>query len=205
MTTQPPSGTIWKPGLESLRDRGSSPSQVGKIRLRSKPKGQIRRETILVLLRPDCLVACHCGDVLKRFEQAGLEIIGCKMALLSDGVLAKHCVHVYNRPFYPVLKSYMQSSPVIALALAGHNAVAQVGDLMGPTDSPKAAKDTILGDYEKNATMNVVHGSESPENAAAEIDKFFTGNELFDVTTRKALSKMKHRSKTVNLLAGMPA
>lgn len=140
MTSQPPSGTIWKSGLESSRDRGSSPSQVRKIRLRAKPKGQIRRETTLVLLKPDCLAACHCGDVLKRFEQAGLEIIGCKMTLLSDRVLAEHYAHVYNRPFYPALKSYMRSSPVIALLLAGDNALVQVRDLMGPTDSRKAGK-----------------------------------------------------------------
>jgi hypothetical protein len=104
MTTQPASGTIWKSGIESLRDRGSSPSQVGKIRLRSKPKGQIRRETILVLLKPDCLVACHCGDVLKRFEQAGSEIIGCKMTLLSDRVLAEHYAHVYKQAVLPGLE-----------------------------------------------------------------------------------------------------
>jgi nucleoside-diphosphate kinase len=139
------------------------------------------RETTLVLLKPDCLAARHCGDVIKRFEQAGLEIIGCKMILLSDQVLAEHYAHVSDRPFYPALRSFMQSSQVIALALAGQNAVAVVRDLMGPTDSRKAPKGTIRGDYGKNAMTNVVHGSDSPANAAAEIKRFFADNELFDV------------------------
>ena len=139
------------------------------------------RETTLVLLKPDCLAAGQCGDVIKRFEQAGLEIIGCKMVLLSDQVLAEHYAHVSDRPFYPDLKSFMQSSPVIALALAGENTVAQVRDLMGPTDSRKAAKGTIRGDYGTDAMANVVHGSDSPGNAAVEIKRFFADKELFDI------------------------
>ena len=139
------------------------------------------RETTLVLLKPDCLAARHCGDVIKRFEQAGLETIGCKMVLLSEQVLAEHYAHVSDRPFYPDLKSFMQSSPVIALALTGENAVAQVRDLMGPTDSRKAAKGTIRGDYGTDAMANVVHGSDSPGNAAAEIKRFFVDKELFDI------------------------
>ncbi len=111
------------------------------------------------------------------------------MILLSDQVLAEHYAHVSDRPFYSALKSYMQSSPVIALLLAGDNAVAQVRDLMGPTDSRKAGKGTIRGDYGKNARANVVHGSDSPENAAAEIKRFFTDNELIDVTPRRLRRK----------------
>jgi len=96
-------------------------------------------------------------------------------------VLAEHYAHVSDRPFFPDLKSFMRSSPVIALALAGENAVAQVRDLMGPTDSRKAAKGTIRGDYGTDAMANVVHGSDSPGNAAAEIKRFFVDKELFDI------------------------
>ena len=88
-------------------------------------------ETTLVLLKPDCLADRRCGDVIKRFEASGLEIVGCKMMLLADGVLAEHYAHVMDRPFYPGLKSFMQSSPVIALALSGENAVSLVRDLIG--------------------------------------------------------------------------
>ena len=142
-------------------------------------------ETTLVLLKPDCLADRRCGDVIKRFESSGLEIVGCKMMLLADEVLAEHYAHVMDRPFYPGLKSFMQSSPVIVLALLGENAVARVRDLMGPTDSRKAPKGTIRGDFGKDVMINVVHGSDSPENAALELKRFFSESELFEFTVRR--------------------
>jgi len=138
-------------------------------------------ETTLVLLKPDCLAARHCGEVITRFEAAGLEIVGCKMMLLSDHTLDEHYAHVSDRPFYPELKSFMQTSPVIVLALSGENAVARVRELMGPTDSRKAAKGTIRGDFGKDTMVNVVHGSDSPENAIVELKRFFAPDELFEV------------------------
>jgi nucleoside-diphosphate kinase len=142
-------------------------------------------ETTLVLLKPDCLADRHCGDVISRFEASGLEIIGCKMMLLADGVLAEHYSHIKDRPFYPELKSFMQSSPVIALALAGESAVTLVRDLLGPTDSRKAVKGTIRGDFGKDTMINVAHGSDSPENAALELKRFFADSELFEVTVKR--------------------
>jgi nucleoside-diphosphate kinase len=141
-------------------------------------------ETTLVLLKPDCLADRHCGNVISRFEASGLEIVGCKMMLLADVVLAEHYSHVMDRPFYPGLKSFMQSSPVIALALSGDNAVALVRDLMGPTDSRKAPKGTIRGDFGRDTMFNVVHGSDSPENAALELKRFFADSELFEFTVK---------------------
>ena len=137
-------------------------------------------ETTLVLLKPDCVAEKHCGEVITRFEQAGLDILGCKMLLLSEEVLAEHYAHVADRPFYPELRSFMQQSPVIALALNGEGAVKLVRDLMGPTDSRKAAKGTIRGDLGKDAMKNVIHGSDSPENAAIEVKRFFSDSELFE-------------------------
>jgi nucleoside-diphosphate kinase len=142
-------------------------------------------ETTLVLLKPDCIADRRCGDVTSRFEASGLEIVGCKMMLLADEVLAEHYSHVMDRPFYPDLKSFMQSSPVIALALSGENAVALVRDLMGPTDSRKAPKGTIRGDFGKDSMVNVVHGSDSPENAALELKRFFTETELFEFIVKR--------------------
>jgi len=137
-------------------------------------------ETTLVLLKPDCLTHHHCGEVIKRFEEAGLDIVGCKMMFLQDQVLADHYAHILNRPFYPELKAFMQSSPVIVLALSGDNAVALVRGLMGPTDSRKAEKGTIRGDFGNDVMTNVVHGSDSPESAAAELKQFFADTELFE-------------------------
>jgi nucleoside-diphosphate kinase len=142
-------------------------------------------ETTLVLLKPDCLADRHCGDVISRFEASGLEIVGCKMMLLADQVLDEHYAHVANRPFYPDLKSFMQSSPVIALAWSGENAVARVRDLMGPTDSRKAPKGSIRGDFGRDTMLNVVHGSDSPENAALELKRFFADSDLFEVSGKR--------------------
>jgi nucleoside-diphosphate kinase len=142
-------------------------------------------ETTLILLKPDCLADHHCGDVISRFEASGLGIVGCKMMLLADDLLAEHYAHVMDLPFYPGLKTFMQSSPVIALALSGENAVALVRDLMGPTDSRKAAKGTIRGDFGRDTMVNMVHGSDSPENAALELKRFFSESELFEFTTKR--------------------
>jgi nucleoside-diphosphate kinase len=141
-------------------------------------------ETTLVLLKPDCLADRHCGDVISRFEASGLEIVGCKMMLLGEDVLAEHYAHILDKPFYPELRTFMQKSPVIALALSGENAVALVRDLMGPTDSRKALKGTIRGDFGKDVMINVVHGSDSPENAALELKRFFAESELFEFTSK---------------------
>jgi nucleoside-diphosphate kinase len=142
-------------------------------------------ETTLVLLKPDCLADRHCGEVISRFEASGLEIDGCKMVFLPDDLLAEHYAHVRERPFYPELKAFMQRSPVIALALSGENAVAYVRELMGPTDSRKAAKGTIRGDFGRDAMFNVVHGSDSPENAAVELKRFFQESELYEFAGKR--------------------
>jgi nucleoside-diphosphate kinase len=141
-------------------------------------------ETTLLLLKPDCLAERRCGEVLKRFEGAGLEIVGCKMMLLTEQLLDEHYAHIADKPFYPNVKTFMQSSPVIVVALAGENAVARVRDLMGPTDSREAAPGTIRGDFGKDVMVNVVHGSDSPENAAAELRRFFSADELFGLAVR---------------------
>jgi nucleoside-diphosphate kinase len=142
-------------------------------------------ETTLVLLKPDCIAGKHCGDVVKRFEQAGLEIVGCKMMLLNETLLAEHYAHVATKPFYPGLREFMQSSPVIVLALSGDGAIMRVRDLIGPTDSRKAAKGTIRGDYGTDSMFNVVHASDSPDNAAVELKRFFNDLELFEPALKR--------------------
>jgi nucleoside-diphosphate kinase len=142
-------------------------------------------ETTLVLLKPDCLAAEQCGDVIKRFEQAGLAIVGCKMMTLNDALLAEHYAHVADRAFYPDLREFMQSSPVIVLALHGKKAVLRVRELIGPTDSRKAAKGTIRGDFGKDSMLNVVHASDSPENAVIELKRFFSDCELFEPALKR--------------------
>jgi nucleoside-diphosphate kinase len=121
----------------------------------------------------------HAGNVLNRFESAGFAVVGCKMLRLSPQVLREHYAHVATKPFYPEIEQFMSSTPVIVLALQGENIVAKVRDLLGPTDSRKAAKGTIRGDFGTDMMKNVVHASDSDENARTELARFFSANELF--------------------------
>ena len=135
-------------------------------------------EETLVLLKPDCLVGRNCGEVLKRFEEAGFLVFGVKMMRLSDEVLREHYAHLADKPFFPESQEFMQSSSVIALAMRGDNAITRVRDMVGPTDSTIAEKGTIRGDFGQDKMRNVVHASDSVENGQSELKRFFLENEL---------------------------
>jgi nucleoside-diphosphate kinase len=137
-------------------------------------------QTTLILLKPDCVSKGLCGEVLKRFENAGFVIRGMKMIQLTDEVLKDHYSHIADKPFFPEVASFMKSVPVIALALRGDNVIDRVRTLLGPTDSRKADKGTIRGDYGGDMMVNVAHASDSQENAEAELKRFFKADELFD-------------------------
>jgi nucleoside-diphosphate kinase len=137
-------------------------------------------ETTLILLKPDCVTKGHCGEVLSRFEKAGFHIRGCKMMALSKEILHEHYAHIASKPFFPEVEEFMQSSSVIAIALAADNAVAKVRELAGPTDSKKAAKGTIRGDFGVDVMVNIVHASDSLETAKVELVRFFEPKELFN-------------------------
>jgi len=137
-------------------------------------------ETTLILLKPDCVTKGHCGDVLQRFEKAGFRIRGFKMMRLDGELLREHYAHIAHKPFFPELEEFMQSSPVIALALQADHAIEKVRALAGPTDSKKAAPGTIRGDFGVDVMVNIVHASDSPEAARAELARFFQPGELFD-------------------------
>jgi nucleoside-diphosphate kinase len=123
----------------------------------------------------------HVGAVLSRFESAGFSVVGCKMMQLTSELLRDHYAHVADKSFYPEIEGFMSSRPVIAMALQGDDIVARVRDLLGPTDSRKAAKGTIRGDFGTEMMKNVVHASDSDENAAIEINRFFKPEEIFTV------------------------
>ncbi len=132
-----------------------------------------------VIFKPDCMEQKHVGNVLSRFESAGFSVIGCKMTRLTFALLREHYAHVADKPFYPEIEEFMSSRPVIMMALQGDNIVQQVRDLLGPTDSRKAAKGTIRGDFGTEMMKNVVHASDSDENAKIELARFFKAEELF--------------------------
>ena len=133
-----------------------------------------------VIFKPDCMAQRHVGNVLNRFETAGFTIVGCKMGQLTPALLRVHYAHVADKPFYPEIEAFMSSRPVIMMALQGENIVQQVRDLLGPTDSRKAAKGTIRGDFGSDMMTNVCHASDSDENAKAELARFFKAGELFN-------------------------
>ena len=135
-------------------------------------------EETLVLLKPDCLEGRNCGEVLKRFEEAGFDLFGVKMMRLSDEILREHYAHLADKPFFPEIQGFMQSSPVVALAMRGENAITRVRDMVGPTDSTVAEKGTIRGDFGQDKMKNVVHASDSVENGQAELKRFFAEGEL---------------------------
>ena len=136
-------------------------------------------ETTLILFKPDCVQKRLSGEVLRRLEAEGFRVRGLKMMQLSDAVLREHYAHVADKPFYPDIASFMQSSPVVALALEGENVIARVRDLLGPTDSTVAAEGTIRGDFGENKMVNMCHASDGPETAAEELKRFFAPGELF--------------------------
>ncbi len=137
------------------------------------------QETTLILLKPDAVSKALVGQALTRFEAAGLKIRGVRMLRFSDALLQEHYAHIASKPFFPDVQRFMQQTPVIALALAGENVVARVRDLLGPTDSKKAAKGTIRGDLGVDVMVNVCHASDSAETAQAELKRFFRDDELF--------------------------
>jgi nucleoside-diphosphate kinase len=136
-------------------------------------------EKTLIIFKPDCMEQRHVGNVLDRFEKAGFAIIGAKLLRLTPALLREHYAHVADKPFYPEIEQFMSSRPVLVMALEGDKIVLRVRDLLGPTDSRKAPKGTIRGDFGTEMMKNVVHASDSDENAAIEIARFFLPGEIF--------------------------
>ena len=137
-------------------------------------------ERTLILLKPDAVSKKICGKVIARFEDAGFVIRGCKMIYLSKSLLRDHYAHIAEKPFYPQVEEFMQSAPVIALVLEGKDIVVTLRDMLGVTDSRKAAPGTIRQEYGVDMMVNVAHASDSPETAVNEVKRFFSETELFE-------------------------
>lgn len=137
-------------------------------------------ETTLVLIKPSGVERGLIGRVVSRFEEKGLIIAGMKMMQLDEKILREHYAHLVDRPFFPSLVASMTKTPIIALAVRGVEAVAVVRAMTGVTNSRNAAPGTIRGDYGMSGQMNIVHASDTPENAAIEVARFFRADEVFD-------------------------
>ena len=134
----------------------------------------------LILLKPDAVSGGFCGKVITRFEEAGFKVRGCKMIKLDTAVLREHYAHVADKPFYPEIEKFMASFPVIAMVIEGDDIIAKVRDMLGVTDSRKAAPGTLRAEFGKDVMINVAHASDSLETAEKEVKRFFKESELFD-------------------------
>jgi nucleoside-diphosphate kinase len=130
-------------------------------------------QTTLVLLKPDAVQRGYIGDILSRFERKGLTLVGLRMVKADETLAGTHYEVHKDRPFYPALIKFITSSPLVAVALRGDEAVSVVRTLMGPTDGRKAAPGTVRGDFGCSIGANLVHGSDSEENAAIELGVWF--------------------------------
>lgn len=138
------------------------------------------KEKTLVILKPSCLQRRLVGEVTRRFEQKGLHLVGMKMCQLTDEQLSEHYSHLAGRPFFQQLKDAMMVTPVIVCCYEGVDAVEVVRQMAGPTNGRKALPGTIRGDYAMSFQENIVHTSDSLENAAIELARFFKPEEIFD-------------------------
>lgn len=136
----------------------------------------------LILLKPDAVQRRLVGELLSRFERKGLRIAGMKLVQCSRELAEKHYAVHKGKPFYESLLSFLTSGPTVAVALEGREAVAVGRSLMGLTDGAKAPPGTIRGDYAISVQNNLVHGSDSPENAAIEIALWFAPADLTKYT-----------------------
>jgi nucleoside-diphosphate kinase len=134
-------------------------------------------EQTLSMIKPDGVARGLIGEVIGRFEKAGLKIRAMKMLHLSKARAQQFYLVHQERPFYDSLTSFMSSGPIVAMILEGENAIQVNRDLMGATDYRQAAPGTIRADFAKEIEANIVHGSDSPENAAIEIAFFFNALE----------------------------
>ncbi len=137
-------------------------------------------EKTLVLVKPDGVQRGLIGTVIGRIENKGLKIAGLKLIHVSDELAKEHYGEHVDRPFFGDLVSFITSSPVVALAIEGDNAVAVMRTLMGGTNPQEAAPGTIRGDFGMTIGMNLVHGSDSPESAERELNLFFQKEEVLD-------------------------
>ena len=136
-------------------------------------------ERTLSIIKPDAMARGLIGEILKRFEAAGLKIVAGKMVRLTlERAQAFYAVHK-ERPFFASLCVYMSSGPIFVSVLEGENAINRNREIMGATDPAKAAPTTIRKDWGKDVEKNAVHGSDGPETAAAEIAFFFRPDEIF--------------------------
>mgnify|MGYP001162907467 FL=1 len=135
-------------------------------------------ERTLSIIKPDAVGKNAIGQIISRFEEAGLQVIGAKMLHLSDAVAGGFYAEHKERPFYSDLVAFMTSGPVVVQVLEGEGAIGRNRELMGATNPQEAAAGTIRADFAQSIDANAVHGSDSAASAEREISYFFASSEI---------------------------
>lgn len=134
----------------------------------------------LVLIKPDAVQRGLAGEIISRLERKGLKIVAMKTLHMDRALAQQHYAIHKGKAFFADLVDFITSGPIIAIVFQGDKAVEIVRQIMGATDPAKAGSGTIRGDFGIDIGHNLVHGSDSPENASAEIDLFFSAEEILN-------------------------
>ena len=137
-------------------------------------------ERSLVLIKPDAIQRGLTGEIISRLEKKGLKLVAMKMIHMDKSMAEKHYAIHKGKPFFEELVSFITSSPIIAIVFQGSNVVNIIRRSMGETNPAESASGTIRGDFAISIEHNLIHGSDSPENATKEISLFFSCGELLD-------------------------
>ena len=135
-------------------------------------------ERTLVLIKPDAIQRGLLGQITSRFEIKGLKLVGMKMMTLDEALLRKHYAHIADKPFFPSVANFMKSTPVVAMCWEGLDVVETVRRITGITKAREAEAGSIRGDFAMSVSCNVVHASDSIENAEKEVKRFFKPDEI---------------------------
>ncbi len=142
-------------------------------------------ETTLIILKPDAVQRALMGRIIGRFEDKGLQIVGCKLTQIPRQLCETHYEAHKGKPFYAGLVKFMTSAPVLIMAVRGNGAIAICRKMMGATFGSKAEPGTIRGDYGVSNSFNLIHGSDSAEAAERELKLFFAPGEV--VSSQRAI------------------
>jgi nucleoside-diphosphate kinase len=132
-------------------------------------------ERTLILVKPDAFARNLTGEIIARFERKGLRLAALKQTTLDAELASRHYAEHEGKPFYGELVEFITSGPLVAMVLEGERAVEAARQVIGATDPVSAAPGSIRGDYAVSVGKNMVHGSDSPESAAREVELFFPG------------------------------
>lgn len=135
-------------------------------------------QTTLVLLKPDTIQRWLIWQIVSRFENKWLKIVWMKMMLLSEEIINEHYDFLMDKPFFPKIKSYMSSSPVVAMAISGTNVIKTIRNLTGATNPTEALPGSIRWDFALTIDANIIHASDSEETALVELKRFFKQDEI---------------------------